>query len=248
MTISSNQLIAYAMKYDGEFHAIKQAIHKHEPYIIHHGIQAITILDALYPSECKALDQPPWVLFYQGNIELLKQKKMAIIGSRTPNHYGVIQTIQLVETIKSKAVIVSGLARGIDRIAHLHAMQVSHTIGVLGCGINRIYPFDNQDLYVKMRHDQLIISEYPNQAVPYPSRFVARNRIIAALSDPIFVMAATIKSGTLITVDYGLALNKDIVALPYHNDESIGEGCNLLIAAGAHILTNPKDLFIIERS
>jgi DNA processing protein len=248
MNYTKEQLIAYAIKHEGDYHAIKQALLRHQPYEKVDCSCAITLVDEHYPIELRALEQPPWVIFYQGDITLLQQNKVAVIGSRTPNDYGIIQTRQLVDAIGTKAVIVSGLARGIDRVAHEQAMINSHTIGVLGCGINRVYPFDNYDVYVKMRQKQLIISEYPHHAVPYPSRFVARNRLIAALSNPIFVMAATFKSGTMITVDYGLALDKDIVALPYHNDESVGAGCNLLIASGAHILTNPKDLFIIDRS
>lgn len=248
MNYTKEQLIAYAIKHDGEYHAIKQAILQQQPYEKVSVRCAITIVDECYPSELRVLEHPPWVIFYQGDITLLRQHKVAVIGSRSPNDYGIVQTKQLVDAIGTRAVIVSGLARGIDRIAHEQAMINGHTIGVLGCGIHRIYPFDNHDVYVKMRQKQLIISEYPHQAVPYPSRFVARNRLIAALSNPIFVMAATYKSGTMITVDHGLALNKDIVVLPYHNDESVGAGCNLLIASGAHILTNTKDLFIIDRS
>ncbi len=246
MKLTSGHLIALALKYEGEYHAISKAIKNKVILDPVNDIEAITILDEAYPIELKQLVQPPWVLFYDGNLDLLKNKnRIAIIGSRDPSDYAIAMTRQLVKYLDTSQIIVSGLAKGIDGIAHQAALVSHGCIGVLGCGIKRVYPHVNQHLFKTMRHQHLLLSEYPHNSVPYKHHFVARNRIIAALSNPIYVMSAMAKSGTLITVDYGLALNKDIVALPHNIDDLSGAGCNYLIANGAQMLTNDTDLFII---
>ena len=244
MNHTSNHYIGYAIKYQGNAKAIYQAIANHEP-IIPQAAQAITILDQQYPSALRNLEVPPVVLFYHGHLELLQKPAVAIIGSRQPNSYGSKMTEQLSATLSQHKVIVSGLAKGIDAIAHHQACKLGQTIGILGCGINRCYPKENQELYNHMRQHQLLLSEYPAFVAPHAHHFLARNRIIAALSDTIFVMAASYRSGTMSTVNEALALSKEISCLPYPIDESSGQGCNLLISAGANMLTNVSDLGII---
>lgn len=247
MKPTRSQLIAYALAYDGEYHAIKKALNTNTSYQRTENIDAITILDADYPSCLLRLHQPPFVLFYKGNKQLLNNHHVAIVGSRNPSDYASAMTKKLVEALPKECVIVSGLAKGIDAIAHDSSVATHQTIGVLGCGIHRIYPYQNKELYKIMEKDHLIISEYPHHATPYPHRFVARNRIIAAFSNPLYVMAAAKRSGTMITVDYALSLHKDVVVLPHPIDCLLGEGCNQLIASGALMLTNLEDLFIIKK-
>lgn len=247
MNITREQLIAYAMMHDGEYHAIKKAIKAKTKFDVVKGVNAITILDRIYPKELHQLLQPPYVLFYQGNVALLNQPKVSIVGSRTPSAYAINMTRQLVAAIPTNYVVVSGLAKGIDGVAHQSSFASHQTIGVLGCGIQRIYPTQNKDYFEWMGKHHLIISEYPAKATPFAYRFIARNRIIAALSNPLYVMAAAKRSGTLISVDYALSLNKDVVVLPHPIGCVSGEGCNQLIASGALMLTNLEDLFIIKK-
>lgn len=247
MNVTKEQLIAYAIMHDGEYHAIKKAIKAQSKFSVVKHVDAITILDVEYPKELFELLQPPYVLFYKGNINLLKQPKVAIVGSRNPSDYAIDMTKQLVLALPREYVIVSGLAKGIDGVAHQSSFASHQTIGVLGCGINRIYPHQNKAYFEWMGKHHLLLSEYPSTATPYPYRFIARNRIIAALSNPLYVMAAAKRSGTLISVDYALSLNKDVVVLPHPLGCISGEGCNQLIASGALMLTNLEDLFIIKK-
>lgn len=247
MRVTREQLIAYAIMHDGEYHAIKKAIKAQTRFNVVSNVDAITIVDSEYPKELLELYQPPYVLFYKGDIRLLEKPKVAIVGSRTPSEYAITMTKQLVSALPTDYVIVSGLAKGIDGIAHQSCFASHQTIGVLGCGIHRVYPYENKSYFEWMAKHHLILSEYPTTATPFPYRFVARNRIIAALSNPLFVMAAAKRSGTLISVDFALSLNKDVVVLPHPIGCKSGEGCNELIASGALMLTNLEDLFIIKK-
>ena len=250
MKITSYDLIKLALAYKGEYHSIKKAIaqNKQVNVSIPATTEAITILDKEYPDCLLQSEQPPWVLFYKGNLSYLQMdKKVAIVGSRQPNDYATTMTKKVVSHLDRDIVIVSGLAKGIDAIAHQAALTTHHCIAVLGCGIDRVYPYENKALYDKLIEDHLIISEYPLFTPGLKHHFIARNRIIAALSDQVYVMSAKAKSGTKITVDFALALNKEIIVLPYNIDEASGVGCNELIASGAQILTNDADLFIIKK-
>jgi DNA processing protein len=247
MNITKEQLIAYAIQHDGEYHAIKKAINANAKYQETKDVMAITIVDKEYPKELLELLQPPFVLFYKGNKHLLAKSKVAIVGSRNPSDYAIDMTKRLVSALPKDHVVVSGLAKGIDGVAHQSSFEAHQTIGVLGCGIDRVYPYQNKEYFKWMSKHHLIISEYPLNATPYPHRFIARNRIIAALSNPLYVMAAAKRSGTLISVDYALSLNKDVVVLPHPLGCISGEGCNHLIASGALMLTNLEDLFIIKK-
>lgn len=239
MKLTSKQLISLAQFYRGEYHAIKKAIATQQIVKQSQCSHAITILDDNYPQTLKMLDQPPYVLFYRGNIDILNNTKLiGVIGCRNPSEYGKDMTCRFIKNVKNDVVIVSGLAKGIDGLAHQQAMYKNKCIAILGCGINRIYPYENKMLFEYMAKHHLILSEYPDVTPGLKHHFVARNRIIAALSEKLYVMAAKEKSGTLITVDFALALNKEILVLPYTTDDETGIGCNNLIASGAHMLTN----------
>lgn len=205
----------------------------------------LTILDQQYPDSFRCLQYPPIVLFYKGNLSLLKKKAISVIGSRYPDKYGNDMTRLLVQRLKHKYVIVSGLAKGIDALAHESALHGGYTIGVLGCGIGEIYPRCNEYLYRQMEINHLLLSEYPSHTKPDAWHFPFRNRLIAALGDTCVVMAATLRSGTMLTVNEALSLNKNIVCLPYPLGVSAGEGCNQCIQEGAMILTNINDLDMI---
>lgn len=227
------QLIAYAIKYNGEYHQIRKAIIQNEQWQPVTNPQCITILDENYPNQLFQLEYPPFVLFYEGDLTLMNDRCIAIIGSRNVCAYGEMWTRKIVEALRSRYVIVSGMAKGVDAIAHEEAFK---TIGVLGCGIDVCYPKQNAALYQKMKEQQLLISEYPPHTKPLAHHFPWRNRIIAALSKHVIVTQAAYRSGTMHTVNEALALGLEISCIPYPLGSEKGEGCNLLISQGANIL------------
>ena len=199
----------------------------------------LTIVDEMYPEAFKHLRYPPWIIFYQGNVCLLKEKGVGIVGARNCSVQALQNTDTIVQRLQSKYVIVSGLAKGIDARAHLNA---SKTIGVLGCGINVIYPKENAFLFERMKKSGLIISEYPMHVKPLAYHFPWRNRLIAALSSNLVVIEATYKSGTMITVNECLELSVPIYCVPTAFQDEKYQGCNYLISNGANILVDIKDI------
>ena len=203
----------------------------------------LTILDPEYPEWLRAIYKPPFVLFYYGDISLIKNidKNIAVVGSRQYSEYGKETTFILVKDICARYVIVSGLARGIDSIAHETAIKNGgKTIAVLGSGIDVCYPSDNKVLYKKIKKDHLLVSEYPSDTPPEPQLFPLRNRIIAGLSKAVLVTEASERSGTLITVHYALAANKDVMCVPH--PAGTHSSCNRLISQGAYLVESGEDI------
>lgn len=227
------KLISLAIKYEGNYNLIKKAIINKEEADELSTNNCLTIFDDLYPLELFELSDPPFVLFYKGDISLLKGNKIGIVGSRAANDYALEATKRFVEKIKDEKVIISGLAKGVDACAHKHALR---TIGVLGCGIDYIYPKENRELYKSIISNGLLISEYPDCTIPRGQHFPFRNRIIAALSKEIIVMEAQNRSGTLTTINAALALGKEVKVLPFSIFDEDGKFNNHLIYEGAGIL------------
>lgn len=234
-------LIAYACAYAGNADRITRAILKKEPVVFVPEPPCITRIDPEYPACLRALKDPPWVLFYRGDPGLLTLPKLAVVGSRLPNPYSAKMTERLVQEAAKRYVIVSGLAKGIDAIAHRSAIKIGRTIAVLGSGIDTVYPKENAELYRILARDQLILSEYPPGTMPLRPHFPARNRIIAALGSSLVVMQAGLKSGSMITVNHALALGKEVICLPHPLGDPLTQGSNELIRQGADILTSEAD-------
>lgn len=197
----------------------------------------LTIFDEAYPTSLRQLRFPPWVLFYQGNLDLLKQSGMTVVGSRNMNEYARSMTQAVTARLSDRFVIISGLAKGVDACAHSEA--ISHqgkTIGVIGSGLKTHYPSVNERLYRRMAVDQLILSEYPWQVGVRREHFPWRNRILAALGQAVIVTQANVRSGTMLTVNEAITLSKDIYCIPYPTGDESGSGCDLLIQQGANIL------------
>lgn len=246
------KILAYfAIKYNGDWDKIYKAINQKEKVdfnemdslIKEHGEKFITLLSEEYPSRLKGIYKPPFVLFYRGDISLLNsEKSVAIIGSRNNSEYGKGVTEKLSMGLSdSKITIVSGLAKGIDSIAHKSCLEVNgKTIAVLGNGLNVNYPKDNEVLQKEIENNGLVVSEYPNNVEAHKDNFPVRNRIVAGLSDAIIVSEAKRKSGTMITVSRALEMGKDIFCVPY----KIGEdsGCNSLIKEGAKLIETHEDV------
>lgn len=235
-------LLAYSIKYQGNQDAITQAILRHEPirHVICHE-SYLTRLDPDFPPELLNLKNPPWVLFYRGDLRILHKPKLSVVGSRKASGYSIRMTRELVRETSKRYVIVSGLAKGIDAVAHETAMETGKTIAVLGCGIDGTYPKENLDLYQRVQAKGLILSEYPPGIAPIKHHFPFRNRIIAALGSFLVVTHGGMKSGTMITVNHALALGKEVICLPQPLDDESARGCNELISQGAQILTCIED-------
>ena len=215
-------------------------------YTNNNGIGYITINSKEYPDILNHLHEPPYVLFYKGNLDLLKGSLGGIIGARKCTNYGAeIAKIIGKELSENNITVVSGLAAGIDSIAQKSAINYrGKTIGVLGCGIDVIYPKNNKFLYEEIvKNDGLIISEYLPKTPPMAYNFPRRNRIISAISSKLVIIEATDKSGSLITVNFALELGKDIMAVPGPIINGNSSGCNKLIRDGAKPFTEIEDLY-----
>lgn len=197
--------------------------------------------DSDYPKSLYDLEFPPFVIFYEGNLSLLKSSSIAVIGSRNPSEYALEMTRAFVRNVKHTHTIISGLAYGIDIAAHREALDFQ-SVAVLGCGLDICYPSRHYAELAYMKKQHLVITEYPLGVKPQKHYFPFRNRLIAALAKTIYVMSASPRSGTMHTVNEALKLNRRIVCLPHNINDITGLGCNLLIQEGAEVLTNLEDL------
>ncbi|MDP5273428.1 DNA-processing protein DprA [Chengkuizengella axinellae] len=208
------------------------------------NISFLTILDENYPALLKEIPNPPWVIYYKGNPELLDNTKLAIVGTRAPTTYGRIVTKKLADQLSNIGFcIVSGLAKGIDSISHKAAIEQSgSTIAVLGSGIDVVYPSENKTLYNEITMKGLVVSEFPIGTQPHPGLFPQRNRIIAGLSLGTLVIEAAEKSGSLITADQALDMSRDVFAIPGPITSPKSQGTLSLIKQGAKMVTALKDI------
>lgn len=219
-------------------------------YMKKRGIHFICIEDKEYPERLKKLYDAPWFLYYRGELPKDNLPSIAVIGARDCSAYGSDAAYYFSKELSVLGIqIISGLARGVDGMAHKGAISCSgKTYGVIGNGVDLCYPRENYGLYQEVILHGGILSEYPLGSKALPYHFPLRNRIIAALSDGILVVEAREKSGTLITVDSGLEQGKDIFALPGKLTDELSKGCNLLIQTGAKLVLNPEDILVELRN
>lgn len=204
----------------------------------------ITIVDAEYPAQLAEIFCPPLVLFYRGDLHLLKEQNLAVVGARQMTSYGEAALKGLLPAVIKRGItIVSGLAAGVDGLSHELALQYrGNTIGVIGCGLDQVYPRQHHQLQQAVSEHGLVISEYGLGDPPLAYHFPERNRIIAGLAETILVVEAKKRSGSLITANLGLEENRNVCAIPGRIDAPLSLGCNLLIAAGAKPITTVNDL------
>ena len=243
-------ILYFALKYAGDFDKIYQALERKEKVdsdlkeFLFKEMKSkyTTRISDDYPASLKEINCPPFVLFYYGDLNLVNTKCIGVVGMRQPSDYGVETTKTMVgKLVLENYTIVSGMALGIDAIAHQSAMNVSgRTIAVLGSGIDNCYPLKNRAIYEKLKTDQLIVSEYPGNLVPKKVNFPRRNRIISGLSESILVTEANERSGTMITVGHALEQGKDIYCIPSRISDSLG--CNRLIQQGAKLVMDVNDI------
>lgn len=200
--------------------------------------------DADYPGLLSHINQAPPVIYTLGNTDVLRMPSVAMVGSRAATSYGRRVARRIAGDLAGWGVcVVSGLALGIDGQAHGGAIDAGGaTVAVLGCGLDVVYPRSNRGLYEQIRADGLLVSEYPLGTPPEPFRFPARNRIIAGLSLGVVVVEATRKSGSLITVQFGLEAGREIFAVPGQVDSAKSAGAHWLVQQGASLAVSAADI------
>lgn len=208
------------------------------------GIYFVTKEDTEYPEKLKNIYESPLGIFYKGKLPDKEGVNIAVIGARNCSDYGRELAGSIAKELAKAGVgVVSGLAAGIDGAAHEGALMAKgDTFGVLGCGADICYPVENFNLYLKMCTQGGILTEYPPGTVPRAYHFPMRNRIISGLSDGILVVEARERSGSLITVDYGLEQGKNIYAIPGRPGDALSDGCNNILKMGAKMCTKTYDI------
>lgn len=204
----------------------------------------VTYLDENYPKRLKLIDEPPYILFYKGDLESAENTNIAIVGSRKCDNYGKKCTKLITSSLGNFGVgIISGGAFGVDTEAHKKCIEGNfYNVAVFGCGINVDYPVYNRELYKKIIKNGCIISEFFPDTPPLRYNFPRRNRIISGLSDAVIIVQAGEKSGSLITANYAVNQGKEVFAVPGDIFLPESKGCNNLIKDGASIFTNVGDL------
>lgn len=210
------------------------------------GFKILTFWDEQYPYLLKQIYDPPVLLFVYGEIEPDDQYAIAVVGTRIPSEYGKLVAERLVHDLSKKNItIVSGMARGIDTIAHETAIRTGgRTIAVLGSGLDKVYPPENKKLFKAIGEHGAVISEYFLGTAPDATNFPRRNRIIAGLSLGTVVVEAGIKSGALLTANLALEQNREIFSVPGNIYSPLSAGTNQLIKMGAKLITSANDIFI----
>ncbi|PKH18744.1 DNA-protecting protein DprA [Enterobacterales bacterium CwR94] len=215
----------------------------------HHTL--LTPQDSQYPTLLRTISGMPLVLFIHGDASLLASPQVAIVGSRHCSHYGRQWGEYFAQELAiSGLTITSGLAMGIDGIAHAAALSVQgKTLAVLGCGLDQMYPARHRELASQIvASGGALISEFPLGMPPLSINFPRRNRIISGLSQGVLVIEASMKSGSLVTARYALEQNRDLYALPGALGNPCSEGTHWLIQQGALLVSHPKDILEQVRS
>ncbi|MEX0911818.1 MAG: DNA-processing protein DprA [Gemmatimonadota bacterium] len=210
---------------------------------------ALTSSDPEYPAAIRNLNDAPYLLFAAGDIDVLRQPSIAMVGTRTPSAYGLEAAETLSYDLAAAGfTIVSGLARGIDSAAHRGALEAgSATIGVLGHGIEMVYPPENRRLFGDVRRQGLLLTEYPPGETPKSGNFPRRNRLISALAEAVVVVEMGHQSGAQHTVNYALDQGKEVMAVPGPIGSQRSEGTNQLIKDGAPLVTTARDILEVLR-
>lgn len=257
MTTGREVLLYFTYKYNSNWENILNAIKKRESFTIEELNEAkennknnfITILDENYPEALKCINKPPLVLFYKGDLSLLdkrdKKCKISIIGSRKCTSYGIKATRKIINELPTEYIVISGLAKGIDGVAHEEALiHNNKTIAILGDGLDKLYPKENDKLYQEIiENGGLILSEYCDEVEAKPEYFISRNRIVAALCDFLLVGESYEKSGTSITVGFALSYGKEVGCIPYEIGKKSSN--NKMISEGAYLIEDAKDIIKI---
>lgn len=234
-----------AFKKSGDYHKAEQyAVHQLSKMNKSDG-RIITLWDDEYPDLLKKIYDPPCYLFIKGNLKKEDKYSIAIVGTRNPSTYGVTMTEKFTQELSRLGIIiVSGLARGIDSVAHSSALKVGgRTIGVIGSGIDVIYPPENKNLYSRIAQNGGVISEYAMGTKPDAGNFPRRNRIVSGMTLGTIIIETGIDGGAMITANMALDQNRDVFAVPGLITDVRALGCNTLIRDGrAKLITSVDDV------
>ncbi|RZF58208.1 DNA-processing protein DprA [Sphingobacterium corticibacterium] len=217
-------------------------------FVEKHRIETLWIEDINYPRRLRQCEDAPLLLYYKGAAAKNPDRCISIVGTRNATAYGKRLCEELISTLREYDIqIVSGLAYGIDVQAHRLALRHKiPTIGVLGHGLDRIYPAAHRDVASRMLENGGLLTEYPSNTVPDRNNFPARNRIIAGLADVTIVVEAAKKGGALITAEIANSYNRDVCAFPGGIDQEYSAGCNYLIKTHrAHLIRHADDLIYL---
>jgi DNA processing protein len=233
---------AKSIKDFDDFHLAEHEIKFIEKY----NIKTLFLTDADYPKRLLNCYDSPTLLFYKGTADLNASKVLAIVGTRSNTDYGKLFTEKLVKDLSDQNIlIISGLAHGIDAIAHKSALKNNLlTVGVVGHGLDKVYPLENTSLAKDMvKEGGGLLSEFFSGTKPDKHNFPLRNRVVAGLSDATVVVETNIKGGSMITAKLADAYNRDVFALPGRTTDKVSSGCNHLIKYNkAILLTDAEEL------
>lgn len=205
---------------------------------------ALTPDDLAYPASFAALPDRPFLLFATGQLELLRRPGIAVVGTRTPTPGGREAAAMLSRDLaRAGYSVVSGMAKGIDAAAHTAALDAGGaTVGVLGHGVDQVYPPENRHLFNRMREQALLVSEFVPTEKPRAGNFPRRNRLITALSEGVLVVEMALRSGAQHTVGFALEQGKEVFAVPGPIGSAVSAGTNQLIKDGARVVTAAADV------
>lgn len=244
-SLKENQCLNIKMLEDFSNQKYRLNLRQDLNFIKKHRIRIIKYSDNNYPIKLNFIKNKPIVLYAIGNLEGINNESVAIVGSRNCSAYGKRTAEMCTIALAQKGInIVSGLANGIDSIAHKSCLDTGgKTIAVIGTGLDRIYPEENLGLARRiLKHEGLILSEYPIGINPDGENFPRRNRIISGLSNAVLVVEASKKSGSLITANYAIEQGREVWAIPGSIYAEKSEGTNNLIKDGANVLTSVEDI------
>lgn len=212
--------------------------------IMQSGVHVLTALDQDYPGLLRDIDQSPPVIYVKGSLSPADEFAVAMVGTRRVTDYGQQVTRETSTYLAGHGLtVVSGLARGVDALAHQHALQAGgRTIAVLGCGVDIVYPPEHRQLAEAIVENGALISDYPMGTQPEGINFPPRNRIISGLSLATIVVEAGERSGALITADFAVEQGRDVFAVPGNVFSPASRGTNRLIQNGAYVLVSPQDV------
>ena len=219
-------------------------------FIEKNGIKPLFYLDQEYPKRLQHCHDSPMMLYYKGNADLNVAKVVGVVGTRNITEYGKFVAESIIEDLSSDNIlIISGLAYGVDAVAHRAALKYDlATVGVLGHGMQTIYPAENRKLSSKMLEKGGVLTEFVSGTKPDRENFPQRNRIVAGMVDCLLVVESALKGGAMITAEFANSYDREVFALPGRIGDIYSEGCNRLIKTNkANLITNATDLRYIMR-
>ena len=219
-------------------------------FIEKHDVKPLFYLDQDYPKRLQHCHDSPMMLYYKGNADLNAAKTIGVVGTRNITEYGKYATEKIIEDLSSDNIlIISGLAYGVDSASHRAALKYDlATVGVLGHGMQTIYPAENRNLSTKMLEKGGILTEYISGTRPEKENFPKRNRVVAGMVDCLVVIESALKGGAMITADIANSYDREVFAIPGKIGDYYSEGCNHLIKTNkANLLTCATDIRYVMR-